>query len=170
MPFVAPTSTDGRLSVVQYLLEAGASPDGVLAEAGGCGATPLHRAAFAGQLPCVQALLSAGASTSAADASFLDMRTPLHKAAAQGHRDVCVALLEAGADPNAHDAAGNSPLDVLVASAPTPPAATGSSPKENVGNVPEACSIVALSGGGEERDWEGLREALRRYGGCHNNR
>lgn len=34
---------DGRLAVVQYLLEAGANPDGVPAEAGGCGATPLHR-------------------------------------------------------------------------------------------------------------------------------
>lgn len=34
---------DGRLSVVLYLLEAGANPDGVPLETGGCGATPLHR-------------------------------------------------------------------------------------------------------------------------------
>lgn len=34
---------DGRLPVVRFLLESGASPDGVAQETGGCGATPLHR-------------------------------------------------------------------------------------------------------------------------------
>lgn len=118
----------------------------------------------------MRALLSAGASTSAADSSFLDMKTPLHKAAAQGHRDVCVALLEAGADPNACDAAGNSAVDVLSLSAPTLfDAEFVSSPRNRGSNSAggggtEACSTVILSSG-EEKDWGGVREALERYGG-----
>lgn len=118
----------------------------------------------------MRALLSAGASTTAADASFLDMKTPLHKAAAQGHRDVCVALMEAGADPNACDAAGNSALDVLSLSAPSLSAEGVSGPRNKDsgggGGTTEACSIVVLSSGGEEKDWGGVREALVRYGGC----
>lgn len=119
----------------------------------------------------MRALLSAGASTNAADASFLDMRTPLHKAAAQGHRDVCVALMEAGADPNACDAAGNSALDVLSLSAPNLSDTEGvSSPRNKSsggGGGTGACSIVVLSSG-EDKDWGGVREALVRYGGCRN--
>lgn len=124
---------------------------------------PRLRAAFAGQLPCVRALLSAGARPSAADASFLDMRTPLHKAAGQGHREVCVALLEAGADPNSRDAAGKSALDVLDDAAPAS-STTESESGGGGGGGAEACSIVVLSSGAE-RDWEGTREALERFGG-----
>lgn len=140
------------------------------------------RAAFAGQLPCVQTLLSAGAQPHATDASFLDMKTPLHKAADQGHRDVCIALLEAGADPNASDAAGNSALDLLdlsmpppLESLPRPPGKCGDSRKSSGGldggissgrrgERDAACSVVVLAGG-EDRDWDGVSEALERYGG-----
>lgn len=130
-----------------------------------------RRAAFAGQLPCVRALLSAGASTTAADTSFGDLRTPLHKAASQGHREVCVALMEAGADPNACDAAGNSALDVLCLSAPILPDAVPAPSPHNEGSSgaaggggSEACSIVVLSSGAG-KDWGGVREALERHGG-----
>lgn len=141
-----------------------------------------YRAAFAGQLPCVHALLSAGAQPQATDASFLDMKTPLHKAAGQGHRDVCIALLEAGADPNASDAAGNSPLDLLgmplpmpSVSMPGPPGKGGDGHRDSGGvdgrtgssksdERDTACSVVVLSSG-EGKDWGGVREALERYGG-----
>lgn len=123
------------------------------------------RAAFAGQLPCVRALLAAGAKHSAADASFLDMKTPLHKAAGQGHRDVCIALMEAGADPNTRDAAGNTVLDVLDLASPTLSNAALLLAPQNKGGGTEACSTVVLSSG-EDQDWSGAREALERYGGC----
>lgn len=141
-----------------------------------------YSAAFAGQLPCVHALLSAGAQPQATDASFLDMKTPLHKAAGQGHRDVCIALLEAGADANASDAAGNSPLDLLdmslpmsSASMPGPPGKGGGGNRDSGGvdggigsgrsnESDNTCSVVVLSNGGD-RDWGGVREALERYGG-----
>lgn len=141
-----------------------------------------YRAAFAGQLPCVHALLAAGAQPQATDASFLDMKTPLHKAAGQGHRGVCIALLEARADPNASDAAGNSPLDLLdmslpmpSASIPGPPGKSGDGHRDSGGvdggigsgksdERDTACSVVVLSSG-EDRDWGGVREALERYGG-----
>lgn len=132
------------------------------------------------------ALLSAGAQPHATDASFLDMKTPLHKAAGQGHRDVCIALLEAGADPNASDAAGNSPLDLLNdMSVPVPSDSLPGMPLEKIGDdgrnsdgvggntgrgksdkSDAACTrVVVLSGGEEGRDWDGVREALERYGG-----
>eukprot|EP00903_Cladosiphon_okamuranus_P016649 g15352.t1 len=159
---------NGRLAVVQYLLEAGASPDGVPAESGGCGATPLHRAAFAGQLPCVRALLAAGANSSAADTSFLDMKTPLHKAAAQGHRDICIALMEGGADPNTRDAAGNSALDVLDLSSPafSDAALLSTSQNNGGGGGTGACSSTVVLSRGVKQDWSGVREALERHGGC----
>lgn len=120
----------------------------------------------------MQALLAAGASPSATDASFLDMKTPLHKAAGQGHRGICVALLDAGADPNACDAAGNSVLDVLsLASPPVCKHDGGGRDIESSGNNPrgagvgnETCSVVVLSKG-EKSDWNGVRSALQRHGG-----
>ena len=130
----------------------------------------------------MRALLSAGAQPQATDASFLDMKTPLHKAASQGHRDVCIALLEAGADSNASDAAGNSPLDLLNMSLPMPseslpgPPGKGGDGNRYSGGVrggtgsdrsdesDAACSVVVLPNG-EDRDWDGVRDALERYGG-----
>lgn len=133
------------------------------------------RAAYSGQLPCVKALLCAGAEPSASDASFLDMKTPLHKAVDQGHEDVSIALLEAGANPNACDAAGNSPMDIVVLS--SPPAASGSSDIQRTDSArlgagaSDSCDVshtgqerCGFSVQANEKDWSRLREVLERYG------
>lgn len=67
-----------------------------------CGATPLHRASFAGSVSAMQILLQWGSEQSfspaistdllAKDESFGDLRTPLHKAVAGG-RPLAVQLL-----------------------------------------------------------------------------
>jgi ankyrin repeat protein len=65
-----------------------------------CGATPLHRASFAGSVSAMEVLLEWGSEQSSAistdilakDESFGDLRTPLHKAVAGG-RPLAVQLL-----------------------------------------------------------------------------
>lgn len=76
-----------KLPVVRYLLSV-AGPDPCE-----CGATPLCRAAYAGNVEVCRLLLEAGAAASHPDASFGDRRTPLHKAASQGHLGVVRLLL-----------------------------------------------------------------------------
>ena len=136
----------------------------------------------------MKALLAAGARPSATDSSFLDMKTPLHKAAGQGRWNVCIALLEVDADPNALDASGNTALDVLYLSCP-PNTAFDLLPElrarvkrqsdeptdgisehhnqqgANAGWRKETSS--AGLGDGAIVDWDGAREALKRYGGKH---
>lgn len=75
---------------------------------GGTGYTPLHYAARAGQLRCVELLISHGADVGARTAS--GGATPLHRAAHQGHAGVVAALLAARADPAAVDCDGSTPL------------------------------------------------------------
>ena len=60
--------------------------------------TPLHLASSKGCLPCVEALLAAGADVDAADGH--GGWTSLHKAADRGHKKVLRALLAAGAAPD----------------------------------------------------------------------
>ena len=76
------------------------------------GATPLHRASFAGALGTMKILLDKGASLEARDASFGDQQTPLHKAASGGRYLAVQLLLESGADTHLMDAAGRTPLQV----------------------------------------------------------
>ena len=71
------------------------------------GWTPLHLAAFFGQLGAARVLLDAGAEVGAVSRNSLK-NTPLHAAAAGKHADVALQLLEAGADPEAVDAGGHS--------------------------------------------------------------
>ena len=84
------------------------------ARPGIAGETPLHDAAFAGDVETVKALLAAGADPNARDVGG---RTPLHgavwppKTAAPA---VVGALLEAGADPNARDVDGRTPLHLAA--------------------------------------------------------
>jgi len=70
---------------------------------GAFGITPLHSAAAAGCVPCVRALLRAGASPMVRRD---DGGTPLHRAAAA----VQPLLLASGADVGARDAEGRTPL------------------------------------------------------------
>ena len=70
--------------------------------------TPLHMAAWAGNLSIVQLLMSNGATV---DAAALDNMTPLQFAAGNCHAEVCSALLAEGADPNiANSKTGKTPL------------------------------------------------------------
>ena len=73
------------------------------------GWTPLHLAAFFGQLGAVKELLRRGA--------FVDARstngdvTPLHSAAVADNADVVAVLIAAGANVDATQASGHRPLD-----------------------------------------------------------
>lgn len=69
--------------------------------------TPLHRAAAAGHVDVVAALLVRSA---AADARDYGGGAPLHAAAAHGRAEVAAVLLDGGADPNAADEDGHTPL------------------------------------------------------------
>lgn len=64
------------------------------------GPTPLHTAAFKGELKEVKKLLETGS-----DINILDAKgwTPLHDAAIQGHTDIVKLLIAAGADINVQD-------------------------------------------------------------------
>ena len=64
------------------------------------GVTPLHQAAFAGDLIKVNRLIQQGAEVNARDQYDW---TPLHDAVIQGHLDIVKALITAGADVNAQD-------------------------------------------------------------------
>jgi ankyrin repeat protein len=70
-------------------------------------ATPLHLAAYNGNIGAVELLLGAGADI-ASTRHPLAM-TPLHAAAAAGHREVCARLLAAGAPVDARDGRGRTP-------------------------------------------------------------
>ena len=73
------------------------------------GFTPLHLAAFFGQLASVRWLVDEGADVNAASRNDMGVQ-PLHSAAAAQSIDVCNLLLERGADPNARQASGDTPL------------------------------------------------------------
>ena len=95
--------SDGRLEVVQELLEAGANPN---ARTVG-GFTPLHAAVrWGSELEVVQALLAAGANP---NARTVGGSTPLHAAVRWGSElEVVQALLAADANPNARNEDGIS--------------------------------------------------------------
>jgi ankyrin repeat protein len=76
------------------------------------GLTPLHLAASAGNLPAVQALLTARADVRIASKAGA---TALHWAAARGRTEAVQALLAAKAAVNATDGEGQTPLQMAVA-------------------------------------------------------
>jgi uncharacterized protein len=71
------------------------------------GRTPLHFAAFQGDVDRVLELIASGADLDAADA---EGRTPLHYAAQEWWIDAAAQLCEAGATVDCADAFGNTPL------------------------------------------------------------
>lgn len=75
------------------------------------GWTPVHLAAFFGQLDAATLLVDAGADLAAVSRNGM-RNTPLHAAAAGKHRAIALLLLERGADPHAIDAGGFTPLAI----------------------------------------------------------
>jgi ankyrin repeat protein len=71
------------------------------------GRTPLHYAAFDGNVSAVRALLRDGADPSVVDANGW---TPLHAAAQTHSPELVEVLLEHGAPVDAEDIYGNTPL------------------------------------------------------------
>ena len=118
----------GQRHVVSLLVELGAEIDVFVAAATGNsvalqkvlkqpgalnafaydGWTPLHLAAFFGQLDVVMTLLAAGADVHAVSRNSLK-NTPLHAATAGKHSAVALCLLGHGADDQVNDAGGYSP-------------------------------------------------------------
>ena len=69
------------------------------------GWTPLHLAAFFGQVEAAGILVQAGADLESVSRNSLK-NTPLHAAAAGKHESVAILLLDCGANPHAIDAGG----------------------------------------------------------------
>ena len=74
------------------------------------GRTPLHDAAFDGDVSEVEALLAKGADVNAKDYGW----TPLHEAARYGHVAVVKVLLSKGAEVNAKNQVGWTPLHMAA--------------------------------------------------------
>jgi ankyrin repeat protein len=89
--------------LVKNLLEYGADPNLGSEEM----ETPLHVAAFEGDVKIVQALLSYGANFAA---PTVDGKTPLMNAAQSGSTDLIKLLLDAGANPTTRDTSGRTCL------------------------------------------------------------
>jgi len=75
------------------------------------GWTPLHLAAFFGQIDAARLLLDAGADVNAVSGNSL-ANTPLHAATAGKQADVALLLLAHGADAHAVDAGGHTPRQI----------------------------------------------------------
>ena len=121
----------GHHAVVDVLIAAGAEIDVFVAAATGRvddlrhtltdpshlerhsydGWTPLHLAAFFGNLEAARALLDLGADVLAVSANSL-ANTPLHAATAGKHAGVALLLFSRGGDPLATDAGGYTPLTI----------------------------------------------------------
>ena len=75
------------------------------------GSTPLHCAAWKGQVEAVRFLLDAGADIQAKSQNDHYGDTALHAAAHGNQKEVVKLLIERGADVRAKNRAGRTPLD-----------------------------------------------------------
>eukprot|EP00435_Cladocopium_sp_Y103_P029712 s982_g7.t1 len=103
----------GDVKTLEQLLKAPRDPEVTVNTLG----TPLHMAAWMGQVECVRLLLEAGVEPDSAMASFLygDITTPLHAAADLGQTEVIRLLVAAGARLEKTTAHGSSPLHLASA-------------------------------------------------------
>ncbi len=96
-------STENQIDIVKWLLDRGASPNGITEDD-----FPLHAAAQLGNLSICQALLEAGANPNLKD----DLEeTALHKASSNGYINIIQVLLDSGADPNIREMCDELPVD-----------------------------------------------------------
>lgn len=79
-----------------------------LEEKDNMGRTPLHWAAFSGNIEAIKTLMSLGANIEARD---LAEETPLHRAAGWANLETVKTLYQFGADTEARDHDGHRPLD-----------------------------------------------------------
>ena len=77
------------------------------------GWTPLHLAAFFGEVVVLQHLLAQGADVNAISTNSI-ANTPLHAAVAGGRVEAALALIDAGADVNARDGGGHTPFHIAA--------------------------------------------------------
>jgi ankyrin repeat protein len=75
------------------------------------GSTPLHAAAWKGQVAAVEALLDAGADIDAESRNDHYGSTPLHAAAHGNQKEVAALLIQRGANRSIVNAQGRTPLD-----------------------------------------------------------
>jgi len=77
------------------------------------GWTPLHLAAFFGQVEAAQVLLESGADVNVVSRNSLT-NTPLHAATAGKHSDLALLLLAHGALADTADAGNYTPLQIAT--------------------------------------------------------
>ena len=109
-PLAATSSEAEEVKRIQALIKD--SPDLINAkDASGFERTPLHRAAWAGQLVVAQFLLANGADVGAKDTGG---GTPLHDAVHSGHKSMVELLLDHHADVQAANNNGYTPLHLAA--------------------------------------------------------
>ncbi len=107
---VAPTSSEAEeVKRIQAMIKD--SPDLINAKDANGGSTPLHKAAYQGQLIVAEFLLANGADVGGKNRSG---QTPLHVAAASGHKSMVELLLNHQAGVEAVDYNGNTPLHLAA--------------------------------------------------------
>jgi hypothetical protein len=99
----------GHAEVVKFLITRKANVN--LADPCNEWTTPLYCAAWKGNVPLLELLISKGAKHDLRDRLG---GTPLHLAAFQGHKEAVACLLDHGADINAASTQGNTPLNMAA--------------------------------------------------------
>lgn len=110
---IVDAARSGDADAVRALIAQGADVNA----AGGDGMTPLHWAAYHGDVALAQLLLKAKASVSAS--TRLGDNTPLHVASRHGHGAVVAVLLAAGAKPDVATSAGATAMHLAAAAGDT---------------------------------------------------
>jgi hypothetical protein len=101
-------SDNSQYTLVQLLLEYEADPNAQQND----GDTPLHHAAFRGDIKMLRILLQNSAEVN--KVNYMFGRTPLHYAADCGHIDAVRLMLEYGGDTGLTDRQGKTPLDLAM--------------------------------------------------------